>query len=79
MKSYYKALQRASLQLVDHDALEPDGSGLPNLAVNQAGRPRKRRMRSKAEGEGGRPKKVYKCGICHQAGHDKRNCPNVGS
>lgn len=76
MESYHKALQRASARLASLDELEPDGEGLPNIPVNQPGRPRKKRIRGQAEGSG--PTKVCKCGACGEAGHNKRRCPNAG-
>ena len=77
MKAYHEALQRASAQLVSIDALESDGKSLPNIPVNQPGRPRKKRIRTQPEG-GSRQTKVCKCGACGNPGHNKRNCPNAG-
>lgn len=71
------AMYRAKAAVVNLDALESDGKSLPNIPVSQPGRPRKRRIRAQFEG-GSRQTKVYKCGACGEAGHNKRNCPNAG-
>ena len=78
MVKYHQALQRASLQLVDLDALRPDGKGTVNDAVKQAGRPRKRRIRSQCEGRENPPKE-QRCGGCGEVGHNKRSCPSLGN
>ena len=74
MDKYLHALERAKVELVDVDKLEPDGSTLPSVAVKQAGRPRKKRLRAQSEDGSGGAKKHYKCGKCGGLGHNQRHC-----
>ena len=74
MEHYLAALEQATVELVDVDALEADGETLPSVAKRQPGRPKKKRIRSKGEAGFGPATKVYKCSKCGEAGHTKRSC-----
>jgi len=61
------------------DDLEADGCTKPAHHVIQAGRPRKKRIRSRGESEalGQQPIKRPKCSICGLTdGHNRRTCQN---
>lgn len=47
---------------------------LAPLIQKRTGRPREKRFRSKRLGKKGTPGQRAKCGICHQPGHNRRNC-----
>ena len=56
---------------------DPEG-GVKRLAppmYQTAGRPAKKRKRKRTETAGGQPVKVYTCGTCGSAEHNKRRCP----
>ncbi|CAM9772469.1 unnamed protein product [Phaeothamnion confervicola] len=60
------------------DVVPPEGAALlPPLRVKPAGRPRKKRIRSRGEGGGdGAAKRVFHCGRCRNTGHTARTCTN---
>lgn len=61
------------LEIPEQASLHCDPDLLPALFQKQAGRPRKRRIRSR--GETGRTRKLYKCGKCGKAdGHNSATC-----
>ena len=49
----------------------------PAARVRQAGRPRKKRIRSRGE-TGGKARKPYKCGRCGNFGHNRASCRGTG-
>lgn len=80
MADYYK-LSRYSqglipIEIPEETILDRDDELLPALYQQQAGRPRKRRIRSR--GETGRTRKLYKCGKCGKSdGHNRATCRAV--
>ena len=79
LKNYLDTLNDVALTLVDTESLVPDGVMGVNVPVLQAGRPRKKRIRSAGENPetGARPK-VYRCGLCGQPGHTRKRCMQKG-
>lgn len=76
MANYVDTLKDTICEVVDLDALVPDGKTQPNINVKQAGRPKKKRVRSRGELVGGTQHKRTKCGSCNQPGHNARTCTN---
>lgn len=70
--THYGRHQRSLMLPVDTE-LTRDTSLLPAMYCKQAGRPRKRRIRS--HGEHGRVRKTYKCSNCGATdGHNRKTC-----
>jgi hypothetical protein len=65
-----------TMEIAEDRALVPDQRVLPATFIRQAGRPRKRRIRSRGETAGSRSaRKPYKCGRCGKSdGHNKATC-----
>jgi hypothetical protein len=75
--NYRDTIRMAQVKLPNRDALIPDGTTKPSGRVAQAGRPKKRRIRSAGENPlSGQPAKKNKCGNCRQLGHTYNHCPN---
>jgi len=69
---HYKQ-QLSSIEIPEEVLLKHDRTLQPAQFNRQAGRPRKRRIRSR--GENGRVRKVYVCGKCGKAdGHNRASC-----
>ena len=61
--------------------ISEEGQLMPPISKRMPGRPSKKRRREPLEGKGkstvkiSRQGRVFKCGICHGEGHNKRCCP----
>jgi hypothetical protein len=77
-KSYLAGYADAQVLLPLLEELIPDGITKPAARVVQAGRPRKRRIRSAggAAGDGQQLRKRHKCGICGGS-HHRQTCPSA--
>jgi hypothetical protein len=62
-----------TLEVAEDRTLVPDPSIKPAPYVRQAGRPKKRRIRSRGEA-GAAVRKPYKCTRCGMTGHNKATC-----
>lgn len=63
-----------SMEIPEDHSLVNDPSVLPAKFIRQAGRPKKRRIRSRGEG-GERVRRPYKCGKCGRTdGHNRVTC-----
>lgn len=65
-----------TLEVPEDVVLSADMAIQPAPFVRQAGRPRKRRIRSQGE-TGGKARKAYRCTRCHMVGHNKKTCRAV--
>jgi hypothetical protein len=75
--NYRDTVGAAKILLPNRDALIPDGTTKASGRVAQAGRPKKKRIRSAGENPlTGQPAKKYKCGNCRQLGHVYKHCPH---
>ena len=77
--NYEAAYRDATVVLPVAETVEEDGVTLPAAKVRQAGRPRKKRMRSNGDVLGGgqpppRKRAPYRCGICGSTEHTRGNC-----
>lgn len=60
-----------------------EGPLLPSIPKRMPGRPQKKRRREPMEGKGNtttklsRKGRVFKCGVCHAEGHNRRGCPKT--
>lgn len=66
-----RALYGEDVYNVDVDLVEVDPTILPPPEIKQAGRPKKRRLRTRGETD---PENQLSCSLCHQKGHNKRTC-----
>ena len=57
--------------------LVPDGVTTPPPTTRQAGRPKKKRMRSKTEFFDNREKSGKHCSFCGKPGHNRTTCPDI--
>lgn len=74
--TYHEALADAQVRLPNRDDLIPDNTK-PSSRVAQAGRPKKKRIRSRGEDrETGLPARKNKCSNCRKVGHNYQHCPN---
>ena len=75
VNNYLAGYAEAKVLLPLLEDLQPDGITKPAQRVAQAGRPRKRRIRSAggAAGDGQAPRKKYKCSICG-GDHTRQTC-----
>jgi hypothetical protein len=71
VSSYEQSL--GSLEVPEDNTLVADSTLHPAPFVRQAGRPKKRRIRSQGE-TGGKARKAYRCTRCGIVGHNKRTC-----
>jgi hypothetical protein len=73
LKNYISTLESSSIQLVDLQELALDKKTKPMKNVPQAGRPKKKRIRSRGESgaSGGRAQKCSRCGT---VGHNTSTC-----
>lgn len=69
--SYEQSL--GSLEVLEDISLASDPTIQPAPFVRQAGRPKKRRIRSQGE-TGGKARKAYRCTRCGTVGHNKKTC-----
>ena len=67
-----QAVYRAGIIPVDLERVEPVAL-LPPLVQRQAGRPKVKRIRRPNED---RPRRIYLCSLCGEAGHTRKTCPH---
>ena len=72
MDNYCDSMEGTICEVVDLDALIPDGDMHPSLNLKLSGRPRKRRRKSRGEDAGAI--KQTKCSSCGEPGHNSRTC-----
>ena len=75
-KNYRDTYKEKSVQLPTIEDIAPDGQTKKAHFVKQAGRPRKKRIRSAGGrvGDGAAPRKKVTCQICGEKGHNRTTC-----